>query len=364
MADESNNMPPVPSEVPISDRDTGKMKFGVTWTRWFIQLKAKIDVINTSIANLAKFTGTGFITKDSAGAWVGRTITGTADDITVTNGDGSAGNPTISSSATGVVLGTYGDGTHVPQVTVREDGKITAIENVTITGGGGGGIALKGRVATYADLPSIGNTSGDAYLVDADQEIYVWNGTAWPAEGDGIPAGGSGSGYPEGTSFPVAPSTDEKFYRTDLNILFYFNGTYWLSVQEYSMPRWQGSVSIPGAGYGSFWYAGRPDFQIFISRFVFNVYQNVASTDTKYWKFTIGYRALSNPGTPIDIPETSIEAKNILVNTPTGASITPNIAVTTDTLAGAIFVIHYEPVGGMTGSCYPFCDILYRVIGV
>lgn len=52
-------------------------------------------------------------------------------------------------------------------------------------------LALKGRVATYAALPSSGLTAGDAYLVDGPpQQIYVWNGTAWPAEGQGLPIGG------------------------------------------------------------------------------------------------------------------------------------------------------------------------------
>jgi hypothetical protein len=48
------------------------------------------------------------------------------------------------------------------------------------------GIALKGRVSTYSSLPTTGITSGDAYLVDADSLIYVWNGSAFPANGAGI----------------------------------------------------------------------------------------------------------------------------------------------------------------------------------
>lgn len=45
--------------------------------------------------------------------------------------------------------------------------------------------------------------------------------------------GGSGSGVPSGTSFPGGPATDDLFYRTDLDLLFFYNGTLWLTVNEY-----------------------------------------------------------------------------------------------------------------------------------
>ena len=39
----------------------------------------------------------------------------------------------------------------------------------------------KGSVATFADLPSSGQTTGDVYNVEADGMNYAWNGTAWDA---------------------------------------------------------------------------------------------------------------------------------------------------------------------------------------
>lgn len=55
-----------------------------------------------------------------------------------------------------------------------------------------GAVALKGRKETYAGLPSSGNTAGDAYALDADNMIYVWNGSAWPAAGNGLTFGTRG----------------------------------------------------------------------------------------------------------------------------------------------------------------------------
>lgn len=37
-----------------------------------------------------------------------------------------------------------------------------------------------------------------------------------------------------GTSFPVSPATNDRFFRTDLGYLCYYDGTRWLTVNEYS----------------------------------------------------------------------------------------------------------------------------------
>lgn len=39
------------------------------------------------------------------------------------------------------------------------------------------------------------------------------------------------SGIPSGTSFPGSPADNDLFYRTDLDTLFFYNGTRWLTTQ-------------------------------------------------------------------------------------------------------------------------------------
>lgn len=51
--------------------------------------------LGTELQGLSSNTTSGIITRTSAGAYTGRTITGTASNIVMTNGDGVAGNPTI-----------------------------------------------------------------------------------------------------------------------------------------------------------------------------------------------------------------------------------------------------------------------------
>src|SRR5574337_656478 len=68
----------------------------------------------------------------------------------------------------------------------------------------GAGIQIAGSVATYGDLPT-GLTAGDAgkaYFVSADGKLYIWSGTAFPADGAGTVFRG-----PDGTAATVAVGT-------------------------------------------------------------------------------------------------------------------------------------------------------------
>jgi hypothetical protein len=72
---------------------------------------------------------------------------------------------------------------------------------------GQGADSWKYSVNNVVDLPSTGNLPGDAAVVEATNDIYIWNGSAW------IQKTGAGSGsnsfstwqVPNGTS-PVADS--------------------------------------------------------------------------------------------------------------------------------------------------------------
>lgn len=59
----------------------------------------------------------------------------------------------------------------------------------------------------------------------------------------GIP--GAGGSLPSGTAFPGGPADNDLFYRTDHDLLYFYNGTYWLTLTEYQYDlTWMGSSGI------------------------------------------------------------------------------------------------------------------------
>jgi len=68
-------------------------------------------------------------------------------------------------------------------------------------GPAGGGVTIKGTVATSGSLPASGNTNGDAYVVSGTGHLWVWGGS-WTDvgafQGPAGPTGPQGSAGPQG----------------------------------------------------------------------------------------------------------------------------------------------------------------------
>jgi hypothetical protein len=149
MSVETDKVPPVPEHTPPLKEneirpEIGKY-FSQTWTRWFVSLRDKINIIDESIVNLAGVSGSGVLVKNGV-AWLLRTITGTANRVTVTNGSGAGGDPTIDVVTADLVAGTNvsfsGSGV----------GRIIGTTNLTINAsGGGGGSSSAGILVTAGD---------------------------------------------------------------------------------------------------------------------------------------------------------------------------------------------------------------------
>ena len=72
------------------------------------------------------------------------------------------------------------------------------------TGAQGTSITVKGQVAAVGNLPSVGNTVNDAYIVTANGNLYVWSGSAWINAGPIVgPTGATGATGSQGITGPT-----------------------------------------------------------------------------------------------------------------------------------------------------------------
>jgi hypothetical protein len=81
----------------------------------------------TGISNL---TGTGVVIRTAADTYTTRTVTA-GTGISVTNGDGVSGNPTVGLSNVGTA-GTYGSASQVPVITTNAQGQVSSVTNTAI----------------------------------------------------------------------------------------------------------------------------------------------------------------------------------------------------------------------------------------
>ncbi len=73
-------------------------------------------------------------------------------------------------------------------------------------GEAGSGITMQGSVPTPGDLPPTGNNQGDAYIVQEDDSLWIWDGTQWVSGGS--IQGPPGSQGPTGATGAQGPPGD------------------------------------------------------------------------------------------------------------------------------------------------------------
>lgn len=156
-----------------------------------VAIGSDVQAYDATLAALASYNTNGLITQTAADTFTGRTITGTADRVTVTNGNGVSGNPTLDIAST-----------YVGQSSITTLGTITTgVWNgteIAVANGGTGSTTASGA------LTNLGAQASDAILDDlsgitfAQGDILYYNGTnlvklAAGTSGDFLKTQGAGS---------------------------------------------------------------------------------------------------------------------------------------------------------------------------
>ena len=191
--------------------------------------------LDSDLTALAGLSTTGLVARTGSGTAATRTITGTDDQVTVTNGDGVSGNPTLSLpqsiaktstpqfagvNLTGIQTVDTGTGelpTALGNTSLRMSRSDTQGARIEGVGFASAGITLSGRGAGGTRADPSGTTSDMLFLT-----VHGYDGTSWVAASKGsyrIGPDGTWSGTNNGTYHAWAGTPNESTTSADWMVL-------------------------------------------------------------------------------------------------------------------------------------------------
>jgi hypothetical protein len=119
-----------------------------------------------------------------------------------------------------------------------------------------------------------------------DTKVRSWsNGSSWSDQ----PATGRVSA---GTSNPGSPSSGDQFFRTDLGLYIYYDGTRWLTTTLYHVPiPWSGQATqlpiVVGSNSHRMVFSYTPDYDIYIINCAVIYRVDTTNTGSAFWTFDV-----------------------------------------------------------------------------
>ena len=164
-----------------------------------------------------------------------------------------------------------------------------------------------------------------------------------------------GSGYSEGTSFPGSPASGDKFYRTDLNWLCFYDGTRWLTVHEYlaDFANQQTLQPITTQSYFAS-VALRRDYGVYLTRFHGSYYIGPTNNGSNYRTLNLVWGNSASSETTLYTTDSSAAAAS--------TNIEWSIAINSVITSSAFYLAINNTRTGLPSGLYGNFAIAYRLI--
>jgi hypothetical protein len=171
-----------------------------------------------------------------------------------------------------------------------------------------------------------------------------------------INSSAGGSPFASGTSFPGSPANNDIYYRTDRDLLYFYDGTRWLTVQQFDLGiGWTEQSAALNATTTLHRWPVRQDYSLWLERWSAVTFQSNATPGTNNMTVVLARVDSANAATTITSFQTNGDAQNTWVN--------HDQAIGAALAAGAL---HLRTVATEAGSVSGFnCaqSIVYRLIG-
>ena len=161
----------------------------------------------------------------------------------------------------------------------------------------------------------------------------------------------SPTGISSGSSFPTSPLANDTYFRNDLGWLCYYDGSRWLTVQEFSIPGLNYSASTTSQQY----FHPRTDYDFYATRVAFAGSVSTTNDISNYWTIEILGSDLSQSSTTSLVSfDTSTISADIIHDY--GQDFTTHLSANNDYFELSVIKT------GSPGSMLYYLSIYYRLV--